>query len=97
MNFQDVETARERYHQKSKKVRWIVIAILLTIIASNIIGVSVPVTLIIALNDGKDSFEPPKASKPIDERAELAKIHADIKIITDFVNQLSLDRKLFKK
>ncbi len=51
--------------------------------------------LIIALNDGKDSFEPPKASKPIDEQAEMSKINADIKVVTDFVDQLSLDRKLF--
>jgi len=52
--------------------------------------------LIIALNDGKDSFEPPRANKPIDERAEMARVHTDIKVITDFVDQLSLDRKLFK-
>lgn len=52
--------------------------------------------LIIALNDGKDSFEPPRANKPIDEHAEMAKIQGDIKVITDFVDQLSLDRKLFK-
>lgn len=52
--------------------------------------------LLIGLNDGKDSFEPPKASKPIDEQAEMAKIRADIKVVTDFVDSLSLDRKLFK-
>lgn len=52
--------------------------------------------LLIALNDGKDSFEPPRFTKPIDEKAELAKIHNDIKVITDFVDQLSLDKKLFK-
>lgn len=52
--------------------------------------------LLIGLNDGKDSFEPPKPSKPIDEATEHQKIATDIKIITDFVDQLSLDRKLFK-
>lgn len=52
--------------------------------------------LYILLDNGKDSFEPPKPSKPIDEQAELAKVSADIKVITDFVDQLSLDRKLFK-
>ena len=52
--------------------------------------------LLIALSNGKDSFEPPKASIPIDEKAELEKINSDIKVITDFVDQLSLDRKLFK-
>ena len=52
--------------------------------------------LLVALDDGKDSFEPPKFTKPIDEKAELAKIHNDIKAITDFVDQLSLDKKLFK-
>ena len=52
--------------------------------------------LLIGLSDGKDSFEPPKASKPIDEQAEMSKIRADIKVITDFVDSLSLDRKLFK-
>lgn len=52
--------------------------------------------LIIGINDGKDSFEPPKVYKKIDEAAENAKVAADITIITDLVDQLSLDRKLFK-
>ncbi len=52
--------------------------------------------LLVALNDGKDAFEPPRASKPIDEKAEMAKIHQDTKVITDFVDELSLDRKLFQ-
>ncbi len=52
--------------------------------------------LIIGLNDGKDSFEPPRVSKPIDEAAENQKISSDIKVITDFVDQLSLARNLFK-
>ena len=53
--------------------------------------------LIIGLNDGKDSFEPPKATKSLDEAVENAKIASDIKTITDFVDQLSLNRKLFSK
>ena len=52
--------------------------------------------LLVALNDGKDSFEPPKFNKPIDEKAEFAKIQADIHVVTDFVDQLSLDNKLFQ-
>ena len=52
--------------------------------------------LFILLDNGKDSFEPPKPSHPIDEQAELAKVASDIKVITDFVDQLSLERKLFK-
>ena len=52
--------------------------------------------LIIGLSDGKDSFEPPRASLKINESAENKKVLEDIKIITDFVDQLSLSRKLFK-
>lgn len=52
--------------------------------------------LLVALNDGKDSFEPPKFTKPIDEKAEFAKIQADIQVVMDFVDQLSLDHKLFQ-
>ena len=52
--------------------------------------------LLIGLADGKDSFEPPRPSQPIDEAKELAKIEADIKVITDFVDLLKLDRKLFQ-
>ena len=52
--------------------------------------------LFIVLNDGNDSFEPPKPNKPINEQAELARVSTDIKVITDFIDQLSLDRKLFK-
>ena len=52
--------------------------------------------LLIALNDGKDSFEPPKASQPINEQAETQKVNEGIKVITDFVDELNLDRKLFK-
>lgn len=52
--------------------------------------------LVIGIHDGKDSFEPPKLSRPIDETAENAKIHADIKMLTDLVDQLSLSSKAFK-
>lgn len=51
--------------------------------------------LYVGLNEGKDSFEPPRPFKPIDEEVELEKIHKDIKVITDFVDELSLDRKIF--
>ena len=50
----------------------------------------------VGLNDGKDAFEPPSPFKPIDEKTEYQKIHTDIKTITDFVDFLKLDRKLFK-
>ena len=53
--------------------------------------------MMVALNDGTDSFEPPRPSRPINEEAETAKVYADIKVITDFVDKLSLDRKLFTK
>lgn len=53
-------------------------------------------TLLVAVNDGKDSFEPPRFTKPLDEKTEMGKVEGDIKVITDFVDQLSLDKKLFK-
>jgi len=47
----------------------------------------------IAIDDHEDSFEPPaRISQPLDERAELAKIQQDIKVITNFVDGLRLDR-----
>lgn len=52
--------------------------------------------LIIGLGNGRDSFEPPHPFRPIDEAKENAKVISDIKIITDFVDSLSLNRKLFK-
>lgn len=52
--------------------------------------------LIIGISDGKDSFEPPRPFKQIDEATENAKVSSEIKTITDFVDQLSLSRKLFK-
>ena len=51
----------------------------------------------IALYDGKDSLEPPSPFKEIDEQAELQKVSSDIKIITDFIDKLTLDKYAFKK
>lgn len=51
--------------------------------------------LVVGLDDGKDSFEPPSPLKQINETKESTKISTDIKTFTDFVDQLSLDRKLF--
>lgn len=51
--------------------------------------------LYVGINEGKDSFEPPRPSKPIDEQLEIEKVSHDIKVITDFVDELSLDRKIF--
>ena len=42
--------------------------------------------LVVALDDGKDSFEPPKFTQPIDEKTEMQKVYTDIKVITDFVD-----------
>lgn len=47
-------------------------------------------TMLVAIDDGKDSFEPPKARKPIDEQAETTKVAKEIKVITDLVDELSL-------
>ena len=47
----------------------------------------------IAINDGKDSLEPPKNTrKPLDEQAELEKVQKDILVITNFVDSLNLNR-----
>lgn len=47
----------------------------------------------IAINDGKDSLEPPrKIKKPLDEKTELEKVKKDILVITNFVDSLNLDR-----
>ena len=49
--------------------------------------------LYIAINDGNDSFEPPVSCKyPLDEKAEIAKVEKDTKLITNFVDSLKLDR-----
>ena len=45
--------------------------------------------MLVALDDGKDAFEPPKFTKPIDEKQEMAKVREDIKVITDFVDVIS--------
>ena len=50
----------------------------------------------VAINDNKDAFEPPRPFKPINEQAENEKIYQDIKTITDYIEFLKLDRKLFK-
>lgn len=47
----------------------------------------------IAINDKKDSLEPPRSiRKPLDEKAELEKVQKDILVITNFVDSLNLDR-----
>ena len=45
--------------------------------------------LIVALDDGKDAFEPPKITQPLDEKQEMKKVAGDIKVITDFVDVIS--------
>ena len=52
--------------------------------------------LIAGLNDNKDAFEPPSVFKQIDEAAETEKIAKEIRLITHFIDNLKLDRKLFK-
>lgn len=52
--------------------------------------------LIVGLKDGKDAFEPPSAFKTIDEAAETKKVTSEINLVTDFVDQLKLNRKIFK-
>lgn len=47
----------------------------------------------IAIADGNDAFEPPAINKPLDEAAELAKVSEEIKVITDIVDHLKLNRK----
>ena len=45
--------------------------------------------MLVAIDDGKDSFEPPRASKPIDEKTEMKKVATEIKVVTDFVDVIS--------
>lgn len=52
--------------------------------------------LLVGLKDGKDAFEPPSIFKKLDETSETEKIAKDIHLITNFVDKLKLDRKLFK-
>ena len=49
----------------------------------------------VAIHDNKDVFEAPSVFKVIDEQAETEKINHEIKTITDYVDYLKLDRKLF--
>ena len=45
--------------------------------------------MLVGIDDGKDSFEPPKAYKPINEKQEMQKVASDIKVITNFVDAIS--------
>lgn len=49
----------------------------------------------VAIYDNKDVFEAPSVFKVIDEQAETEKINHEIKTITDYVDFLKLDKKLF--
>ena len=53
--------------------------------------------LSVAIYDNNDAFEPPNPLKSIDEAKEKAKVTSEIKLITDFVDFLRLDHKLFRK
>lgn len=48
--------------------------------------------MIIGLNDGGDAFEPPDASQPVNEQTENAKVIGEMKLITELVDSLKLDR-----
>lgn len=50
----------------------------------------------IGLYDGKDSFEP-NIRKKVDEEKIINEINKDIKLITNFVDELNLDNDLFRK
>ena len=49
----------------------------------------------VGLHDNKDAFEPPSPLKKIDEQKETEKINLELKTITDFVDYLKLDKKIF--
>lgn len=51
----------------------------------------------IGLYDNKDSFEAPNCLFKINEAKELNRTNSDIKVITQFVDELNLDNTLFKK
>lgn len=51
----------------------------------------------VGVNDGKDSFEYNNYFKQIDEQKELEKTSKDIKLITMFIDELSLDNDLFRR
>ena len=50
----------------------------------------------IAIKDNADSLEPPKPFQPINEAQELSRVTQEIRVITDFIEYLKLDSKLFK-
>ena len=49
----------------------------------------------IAIHDNKDSFEPGSVFKAIDEEKATRKIREEIEVITQFIDELSLDNNLF--
>ena len=49
----------------------------------------------IAIHDNKDSFEPGSVFKRIDEEKATRKIREEIEVITQFIDELSLDNNLF--
>lgn len=49
----------------------------------------------VALYDNKNAFEPPMALKTLDEQAELAKVKGEISVVTDFIDKLRLNQKIF--
>ena len=51
--------------------------------------------LLVGLKDGRDAFEPPNVFKKLDEKTEMEKVAHETRPITDFVDQLKLDNKLF--
>ena len=51
----------------------------------------------IALHDRKDAFEPPDPMKELDEKVEFDKVNSELKTITDFIDYLKLDKKIFVK
>lgn len=50
----------------------------------------------IGVNNRRDAFEPP-IFRPIDVESEISDISYDVSIITRFVDELNLDRKVYKK
>ncbi|MBQ6414398.1 DUF3137 domain-containing protein [Candidatus Saccharibacteria bacterium] len=52
--------------------------------------------LSVGIDDRSDAFEPPNPLRRIDEAKEISKVSQDIKSVTDFVDFLKLDHKLFK-
>lgn len=52
--------------------------------------------LIVAVNDGNDSFEAPHPAKLTDENTERTKVSSDIMTIVQFVEKLSLNRYMFE-